>query len=386
MNKEKLVRLNELINNEREEGRLEDVGLCIMQHGKKEMEAYFGQAKEDSIFRIYSMTKPITAVAAMILYERGLLDLKEPIWHFIPEFKKMRVLTECALVPADREIVVFDLLSMTAGLSYDGDENLAELEMRKVLVQIEKELAEGKEIDLVEAVRRFAKCPLVCQPGERWHYGICADVMGAIIQTITGMKYGEFLKKEIFAPLEMQDTGFYLDDKQKERLLPMYIRYNEKGELRQMGRQEMPPLYLVPADPDKSLESAGAGLFSTVTDYMHFAQMLLDKGRYKDKQILGRKTVEWMSMNQLDSEQCDTIYFDSIYGYGYGNFMRVLEDQVVAGSNGSLGEFGWDGMAGAYFMVDPKEELTFVYMQHIRQGGDLSLRRKMRQIIYGALE
>ena len=386
MNQEKLKRLSALIEEERQGGKLEDVGLCVMQHGKIEMEAYFGQANKESIFRLFSMTKPITAVAAFILYERGMLDLWEPVWHYIPEFRKMKVLTEYALVPADREILIVDLLNMTAGLSYDGEDNLAELEMRQILHEIDEDMKKGVPVDLVEAVRRLARCPLVCQPGDRWHYGICADVMGAIVQIVSGMSYGEFLRKEIFEPLEMKDTGFYFTEDRLSRLLPMYTRYNEAGQLRVMAKGEMGSRSLVPGDLERSLESGGGGLHSTVTDYMHFAQMLEQKGRYKDKEILGRKTVEWMTQNQLTRHQYDTIYFDSIDGYGYGNFMRVLDNQNGAVTNGSLGEFGWDGMAGSYFMVDPKENIVFVYMQHIREGGDLTLRRKMRQIIYGAIQ
>jgi CubicO group peptidase (beta-lactamase class C family) len=184
----------------------------------------------------------------------------------------------------------------------------------------------------------------------------------------------------------MKDTGFYVKPEQGSRLAQMYSRIDEEGRLKEADEKAMAWLNMYAPTKPPYIESGGGGLYSTLEDYSHFTEMLAGKGTYRGKRLLGKKTVEYMSMNQLTPEQTKSIYFGGFDGYSYGNLMRVMEDTAKAGSNGSVGEYGWDGLPGTYFMVDPKEELTFVYMQQIEQGGDLELRRKMRQIIYGALE
>ena len=194
------------------------------------------------------------------------------------------------------------------------------------------------------------------------------------------------MKKEIFEPLEMKDTGFYVKEEEYGRLAQMYSRIDDKGRLRESDEKAYAWLNMYAPTKPPYIESGGGGLYSTLEDYSHFVQMLATKGTYQGKRILGRKTVDYISKNQLTPEQEKTIDFDSILGYGYGNFMRVMKDPAKAGSNGSVGEYGWDGLPGTYFFIDPEEELTLVYMQQIEQGGDLELRRKMCQIIYAALD
>ncbi|MGN1180927.1 MAG: serine hydrolase domain-containing protein, partial [Suilimivivens sp.] len=238
----------------------------------------------------------------------------------------------------------------------------------------------------LDIINALGSVPLLFQPGEAWHYGISADVIAGVIEVVTGVTYGEFLKKEIFEPLEMKDTGFYVKEEEYHRLSQMYSRIDGKGRLRESDEKAYAWLNMYAPTRPPYIESGGGGLYSTLEDYNHFVQMLAAKGTFHGKRLLGRKSIEYISQNQLTKDQQKTVDFDSMTGYGYGNFMRVMLDTAKAGSNGSEGEYGWDGLPGTYFFVDPKEELTLVYMQQIEQGADQELRRKMRQIIYAALD
>ncbi len=234
-------------------------------------------------------------------------------------------------------------------------------------------------------LNELAAIPLMFDPGSRWHYGLSADVLGGIVEVVSGMKYSDFLKKEVFEPLGMKDTDFYVPEEKITRLAKMYSYEDAEGHLRLSNEEEL--LWLSEYAPTKKpyIESAGGGLYSTVDDYSRFALMLLNGGECEGVRILGRKTVDYLRTNQLDERQLKTIDFDSIIGYGYGNLNRVMLDLAAADSNGSVGEFGWDGLPGTYFMIDMAEDLVVVYMQQIQQGADQRLRHRMRQAIYSGI-
>ena len=386
MNQEKLSLLNDLFAAEIEENRVQGASILIEHKGKLEFSAVYGGDKKDSIYKIYSMTKPITTVAVMQLYEKGLIDLYDPVEKYLPGFAHMKVSTAKGLVDAKTSITIRQLMNMTSGLVYPGENSEPERVMAELQVDLHERAVKGEPFSNLDICNELAKAPLLFQPGEGWHYGISADIAAAVVEVVTGIPYGEHLKKAIFDPLEMKDTGFYVQPDQMHRLAVMYSRMDEEGHLRRANEKELEWLNLYAPDRPPYIESGGGGLYSTMEDYRHFAQMLLNKGEYKGKQILGRKTVEFISKNQLNDLQMKWVDFDSIEGYGYGNFMRVMMWPERGASNGSVGEYGWDGLPGTYFMIDPKEELMLVYMQQIQQGADLTLRRKMRQIVYGALE
>lgn len=386
MNQEKLSLLNDLFAAEIEENRVQGASILIEHKGKLEFSAVYGGDKKDSIYKIYSMTKPITTVAVMQLYEKGLIDLYDPVEKYLPGFAHMKVSTAKGLVDAKTSITIRQLMNMTSGLVYPGENSEPERVMAELQVDLHERAVKGEPFSNLDICNELAKAPLLFQPGEGWHYGISADIAAAVVEVVTGIPYGEHLKKAIFEPLEMKDTGFYVQPDQMHRLAVMYSRMDEEGHLRRANEKELEWLNLYAPDRPPYIESGGGGLYSTMEDYRHFAQMLLNKGEYKGKQILGRKTVEFISKNQLNDLQMKWVDFDSIEGYGYGNFMRVMLCPEMGASNGSVGEYGWDGLPGTYFMIDPKEELMLVYMQQIQQGADLTLRRKMRQIVYGALE
>ena len=386
MNQEKLLALNDLFATEIEENRVQGASILIEHKGKEEFRQVYGGDKEDSIYKIYSMTKPITTVAVMQLYEKGLIDLYDPVDKYLPGFAHMKVSTAKGLVDAKSKITIRQLMNMTSGLVYPGENSEPERIMADIQTDLHERAVNGEPFSNLDICNELAKAPLLFQPGEGWHYGISADIAAAVVEVVTGIPYGEHLKKAIFEPLEMKDTGFYVRPDQLHRLAVMYSRMDQEGHLRRAGEKELEWLNLYAPDRPPYIESGGGGLYSTMEDYRHFVQMLAGKGEYKGKRILGPKTVEFISKNQLNDLQMKWVDFDSIEGYGYGNFMRVMLHPEMAASNGTVGEYGWDGLPGTYFMVDPKEELMLIYMQQIQQGADLRLRRKMRQIVYGALE
>lgn len=393
MNLKKLELLNGLFEHEIEQGRLKGNSIKIIQKNQEYFTKAYGVDREDSIYRIFSMTKPIIAVGIMILMERGMLELGEAVSKYFPGFCNQKVWNNGTLLDVKREVTIRDLLNMTSGIPYVGTTNESEKRIGIILQDILHKLANGKKPELEEFCNQIGQVPLVFQPGERWYYGYSADILGGIIQVISKKSLGTFLKEEIFEPLGMEDTGFMIDVSKKERLAMCFTEeqqtedaFTQKVSLREATKKELLALALGEATEEPILESGGGGLYSTLEDYSKFATMLLKKGTLGENQILGRKTVEFMTSNQMTPVQKESIFMKSIVGYGYGNLLRIMIDKGEAVSNGSIGEYGWDGMAGTYFMVDPQEELILIYMQQNIKGGDKSLRRKMRQIVYGALD
>lgn len=387
MNKQKLSQVEELFRKEIEAGRLADASLLIFQNDKEEFFRTWGAAKRDTIFEIFSMTKPVTAVAVMILYERGFLDLCDPVSKYLPAFEKCKVLTQKGgLTAAKTPITIKHCMDMTSGLVYPGNENKCETLMAKSVEVLKKKYRSGKPIALSEFAECFAKAPLIAQPGEVWHYGISADVLGMIVSVISGMKLSDFMAQEIFEPLGMNDTGFSVPEEKRDRLAVMYMTDAKTGRIVPADEKKLEELVRRGVEHPIAFEAGGSGLYSTIDDYSVFARMLLNGGEWNGRRILGRKTVEFMRTNQLTKEQMKGIYFEHAFGYGYGNLMRVLADKTVTGTNGSIGEYGWDGLPGNYFFIDPEEKMILVYMQQIAEGQDASVRRKLRQIVYGSLE
>ncbi|MBO5056633.1 MAG: beta-lactamase family protein [Lachnospiraceae bacterium] len=386
MNRQQLKQLDALFEREIQEERIKGASLLVEHKGKREFKNVYGSDREDSIYKVFSMTKPITTTAIMMLYERGLVDLFDPVSKYLEGYGHMQVATTKGLVDAKEPITLKHLLNMTSGLVYPGTESEPERIMEDLYRELHEKAVKGAGMSNLDIINALGSVPLLFHPGEAWHYGISADVIGGVVEVVTGVTYGEFLKNEIFEPLEMRDTGFYVKEEEYHRLAQMYSRIDEKGHLREADEKAYAGLNMYAPTKPPYIESAGGGLYSTLEDYSHFVQMLAAKGSFHGKRLLGRKTVEYISQSQLTDAQAKTIYFDSLEGYSYGNLMRIMTDPAKAGSNGSIGEYGWDGLPGTYFFVDPEEELMLVYMQQIEQGADQVLRRKMRQIIYAALD
>ena len=382
--------MDRILRQEVAEGRVKGVSALVLHKGKEIYYNQFGYAdaengvpmQRDTIIRLYSMSKPVTAAAAMILVERGELDLWDPVSKYLPCFKGQKVWDdEKGEIEAEREVTVFDLLNMTSGITYPDAETEPGRRMQKVMENFVARRNAGERVDTQEYMRGFASVPLVFQPGDRWMYGFSADVLGGVIEAAAGKSFGDFLREELFAPLDMKDTGFFVPKEKLGRFARSY-ELTEEGQLTAYHGSHLGEYY----EEDVAFESGGAGMVSTLDDYSHFASMLAHKGVYGGKRILGRKTVEFMTQNRLTEHQSRTLIWDSVRGYGYGCLMRVLIDQGAAGSNASLGEFGWDGWTGNYVTMDPGEDLVFLYFIQRCGAGTTPAVRKLRMATYAALE
>jgi CubicO group peptidase (beta-lactamase class C family) len=343
------------------------------------------ETKEDTIYRLFSMTKLITSVAVMILYERGKIDLLMPLSHYLPEFKDMMVLDENGERPAKSQITVQQVMNMTAGLVYPDMSFKAGMKMQEAYDNVlYANWKSGKEMNTEEVVKLIAKQPLEFEPGERWRYSTCADVAGRLVEVASGMKFSEFLKKEIFIPLGMTDTDFYVPKEKQDRFSVMYDYDWEKMQLKVAGYNFLGlGDYLNPP----KFESGGAGLVTTVDDYAKFACMLANMGEYgtNGERILSSNTVDFMTTNALTDEQKKYFCWEQLKGYGYANFFRTLEDNVVGCTNATH-DFGWDGYMGDYVSIDAVSGVVILYMQQKFGGCDNSLIRRIRNIVYGGID
>lgn len=366
--------------------------VCVMQHGKEVYRKEYGEADKErhipmagnSIFRCYSMTKPVTAVAVMILMEKGLLSLSDEAGMYIPAFKNQMVLTENGYVPAEREVTIQDLLNMTAGVNYPDASFPAGKEMQDMIDKYYKDVEEGHPVSTYELANLIGKQPLRFQPGDRWNYSFCADVLGAIVEVISGKRYSDFLKEEIFNPLGMKDTDFYVPEEKQDRLMQNYQYMPETQTIEPCTWQHLGLVYMHKKQP--AFESGGAGLVSTIDDYSKFVKMLLGKGTYNGIRILGSATVEFMVQNNLSERQLRSYDWEALKGYGYGNLMRIMTDVQASGGLGSIGEYGWDGWLGCYVSIDPANDLAIIYVIQKCGGNGYRDIQVIRNIVYSALE
>ncbi len=333
----------------------------------------------DTIFRIYSMSKPITSAAVMMLCEEGRLRLSDPVSRYVPEFKdrKVMVMREGGfdLVPAAREVTIHDLLTHTSGLCYPSDEQTPLDEIyRKLFGHLEK----GMELALEKWVLAFIKAdvPLAFHPGTAFRYGLSIDLLGYVVQVVSGQPFDEFLKERIFTPLGMVDTDFWVPPEKVSRFASMYGPSKE-GRLNVISSPDGKDY----TKPDRSL-SGGGGLVSTLGDYFRFGQMLLNGGEFEGARLLGRKTVEWMMQNHLPAGIHDK---NEVWnGFGLGG--AVLINPGLSPRPGSVGKFGWGGAANTEWWIDPAEELNCILMLQYMPGFTIPIVEDFAQLVYAALE
>ncbi|WP_138493340.1 serine hydrolase domain-containing protein [Paenibacillus pinistramenti] len=335
----------------------------------------------DSIFRLYSMTKPVTATSIMILLERGEIDLFDSVSKFIPSYRNQLVVKEGQLVQASREVTILDLLNMTSGLLYDGPD-LAGQQSYALFQELDSRLFSDNPMTTMEFASRLGQGPLSFDPGSSWQYGTSADVLGAIVEAVSGMRYGEFLKKELFDPLEMHDTGFWLPEEKRERLAKTY-QDDGTGGLKLYSGNHLGINHQMDRIP--AFESGGAGLASTIDDAAKFTTMLMNQGSFNGVQLLKPRTVQFLTSASLTvNQQQEFSNWYSLRGHSYGNQMRIMTDPAQAGFIGSTGEYGWDGWLGAYFTNSPQDKLTILFMVQKRDAGTLSVTRKLRNIVFSS--
>jgi CubicO group peptidase (beta-lactamase class C family) len=379
-----------------DDGRLPGYQLTISRRGRIAHLTSYGAADieagraidADTIFRIYSMSKPVTSVAAMMLYEQGRFELTDPISRWLPEFSAPRVYVggpanNPATVPAIEPIRVWHLLTHTAGLTYPFHR-----------VHVTDEIyrlggfdigAEPRGLDLAGTIEAYAEFPLAFEPGTEWLYSVATDVLGRLVEVWSGQSLDQYLRAEIFEPLGMLDTGFHVPAADHDRLSALYamapgltekVRYDTLGE-----PYKKPPQWF----------SGGGGLVSTSADYLRFVRMLLGGGELDGTRLLSPRTVRYMSRNHLpggaDLQAFGRpLFAETRYdGVGFGLGLAVTDDPVAAKVLSGTGESYWGGMASTAFWVDPAEDLAVVFMTQLLPSSTYPLRSQLRQLVYSAL-
>jgi len=392
---ERLGRIDRAMEQSVNEGRIAGAVTLVARHGKIAYFKAFGMADReakkpmhtDNIFRICSMSKPITSVAVMMLYEEGRFMLNEPVSDFIPEFKNMKVLDPPwpqdktsppgALVDAKRPITIFELLTHTSGLTYPWNARLSkaynDAGVGTGLLQ-----QEGSTGD---SIKKLASLPLLFQPGDAWEYSLADDVLGYLVEKVSGMPLDRFYEERIFKPLGMNDSYFFLPDDKVSRLAAAYTYHPDKG------LQPIPEKMVVkegsfsyssdyPNRGPRTYFSGGGGLCSTAEDYYRFCQMMLNKGKLNGVRVLGRKSVELMTQDHVQGK---------VEGMGYGLGFGVNSEERYLTELGSVGGFYWGGFYYTDFVIDPKEDMIVVVMGQVHPTGELNLNARVLRLAYQAI-
>jgi CubicO group peptidase (beta-lactamase class C family) len=382
MSSERLNRIKPVMQRYVDENKLPGLITIVARQGKivhfeKYGNMYIDKPMElDAIFSIASMTKPITSVAIMMLYEEGYFQLNDPVEKYIPEFKDLKVFSHkdklgIHTVDQIRPVSIRDLLTHTSGFCY-GDED----------TPIDSMLNAAKVFDgtLKDMILKLSKMPLLFQPGTEWNYSVSTDVLGYLVEVISGKPLDIFFKERIFKPLKMVDTDFYVPIEKANRIAALYGPSDSTG-IKVIVKTDTLKRILSP----RKFLSGGAGLFSTAKDYMIFSQMLLNKGEYNGVRLLGSKTVDYMTMNHLLDVLLPTKgYAVPEPGNGFGFGFAVVQDVAQLQIIGSVGSYWWTGSHGTFFDIDPSEQLVFLLMTHF-SGGDFEDVNKFVVLTYQAI-
>ena len=394
---EQLERLSDLSNRYVSEGRVPGIVNLVLRNGKViHYEAVGSRGANDSapmqpddLFRIYSMTKPITSVAAMQLYEQGKFQLSDPVSKFIPELRDLSVLNEDGTQsPATRQMTMHQLLMHTAGFSYGFHPDRDPIDR----LYIKADLQKSNDLDAFAA--NLATLPLRSEPGDIYHYSIAVDITGLVVQRLSGLPLDEYIDKYILQPLKMNDTFFEIPPAERHRFVQNHIINPQTGSLVDIAFAPAPYGYrkgVALSDYfDVSLISGGAGLVSTAMDYARFAEMMRRGGTLDGARILSPKTVAFMTRNHLSEESMHAAWEQwptpdiGRPGYGFGLGFGVVTDSTAIGILGSDGEYSWGGAAGTIFWIDPVEEIVVVSMIQLMQS-PWPLRSDVKVAVYQAL-
>lgn len=387
MSSERLERIAPVLQQYVDDGELVGVVSMLARRGEVVHFEEFGDLtrdtgralEKDSIFRIYSMTKPITTMAVMMLYEEGKLQITDPVERYLPEFANVRVAGPGgSLVAPQRPMTVQMLMTHSSGLTYGvfGD-TMVDRQYRDTSVRASP--------DLDVFIERLGPIPLQYQPGTRFHYSVSTDVLGALVEAVSGQSLGEFFQQRIFGPLEMEDTFFQVPAEKLNRFGTNHTYNPQSGEL-EVSDSATASNFV----NRQTFESGGGGLLSTAEDYMRFSQMVLNGGELDGARIIGNKTLEYMTQNHLpgifgdNGQHAPDTLPGFVNGTGFGLGFAVIEDPTAAGGIGSVGEYYWGGAAGTIFWIDPVEELIGVVMiQHMNV--QVPLRATFKALAYGAI-
>ncbi|MDR0641168.1 MAG: beta-lactamase family protein [Treponema sp.] len=369
-----------------DQGEVAGAGAMIIRHGEEAYKKSFGfqdlehrvPMDNETIYRIYSMSKTFTIVTAMTLYEKGLFKLHDPIGEFIPAFKDVKVAAhdergQLRIVDAKSPITFEHLFTMTSGIPYPGADSYSARAAAEAHGRLKGELTTMK------AVEAMAGIPLCFHPGEYWMYGFSHDVLGALIEALSGKTLGVYMKEAVLEPLALRDTAFFVPGEKRSRLAKAY-------EWTEAGLKEKTDLDPVSQNAP-AFESGGGGLNSTLRDIGRYGLMLLGNGKLDGERILSRKTLELIRRNHIvPAQRLAQFGFPSIAGYGYGLGVRTMMDTALAGLNGSPGEWAWDGMLGTWYCVDPAEDMVAVFLIQRYPGANENLPKRFAQTVYGAID
>lgn len=375
-------------------GQIAGAGGLIIRRGVHAYRKSFGMQdieknipmQKDSIYRIYSMTKTFTIAAALTLYERGLFNLHDPIKEFLPSFADIPVARQdhqgmVELIPAKTPLTFYHLFTMTSGIPYPGGESYSARIMGEVHTAIIADAAKGKWWTTAQIVEAASQVPLCFHPGECWMYGFSHDVLGRLIEVIAQKTLGRYMEETIFAPLGLTDTQFYVPAEKRSRLTKPY-KWSEAGLQEAVGLAADPGLVTAPPP----FESGGGGLASTLDDVGRYGQMLLKGGKLAGVRILSRKTIDLIRQNHVPAPLMQKFWFPAMDGYGYGLGVRTMLDTGLVGLNGSPGEWGWDGMLGTWYCVDPAEDMVAVFLIQRSPGANEVLPKRFAQTVYAAID
>jgi CubicO group peptidase (beta-lactamase class C family) len=382
---QRLDRINNVMREHIDQGHLTGASGLIARNGKVVFRETWGDYKPDTIVRMYSMTKAVTGVAAMMLYEEGRFSLNEPLSKYLPEFAKMRVGHESIdasgkrvyyTVPADRPITVRDLFRHTSGLDYQGPkEENGDFAYKKL------EMLGGAPLvpfDLAEAVKRLATAPLNDQPGTTFRYGYSIDVLGRLVEVLSGKTLDQFFEERIFRPLGMNDSAFFVSEEKWKRLAVLYAPKRGGGGIEPSTSPAQESFKKKPA-----LLLGGAGMVSTLDDYARFCMMLVNEGQLDGVRLLSRKSVELMHSDHLGNLGRTGVLPD---GYGFGLTFAVNLGPGKTGTVGSEGEYYWGGAAGTSFWIDPKEHMYGVFLINVLPPTNIPAADQFQRMAYLALE
>jgi CubicO group peptidase (beta-lactamase class C family) len=389
LSSERLERIGTAVQHSIDDKRIAGAVTLVIRHGRVAwfksqgmMDREAGKPmRPDAMFRICSMTKPITSVAVMILYEEGKFLLGDPVSKYLPEFKNPKVLVKPASgepysIPATKEITIRDLLRHTSGLTYNWNADLGAMyekaDVASGLLQYDGTIG--------DSVKRLAGLPLLFNPGDRFEYSLGVDVLGRLVEVVSGVPLDEFFRARIFEPLGMKDTYFYPPENKLDRLAAAYTYYPDKGLNRFPDTPIREGTFVYSADypsrGPKKLFSGGAGLVSTATDYGRFCQMMLDAGKVGNTRLLSRKSVELMTQDTLGK-----ISSDFAFGLGFG----VAGVKGPLSELGSPGEYNWGGFFYTAFSIDPKEQMVVIFMARLHPDGGLTLNQQVHELAYQAI-
>lgn len=375
-----------------EDGKLPGVQVMVMRRGGIAFSREHGQADirrgkpmaPDTIVRIYSMTKPLASVAAMMLYEQGRFQLDDPIARVLPCFKDMRVAAggmwgKIDTVPAEREITFRDLLTHTSGLTY----GFLQSTLIDGLYRDRGIDFQTSPLSLGDLVEQAAALPLLAQPGTEWNYSIATDVLGHLVAVLSGMPFGDFLRERVIGPLGMVDTDFHIAQDKIGRFASNYTR-GPDGRPKLIDDAVEGP-YATP----RLIASGGGGLVGTAADYMRFCRFMLNKGELDGVRLLSRKTVELMTMNHLGGDMASMgqpRFSESPYfGIGFGLGFSIMLDPAKAQILGTPGEYAWGGAASTAFWCDPEEDMAVVLLTQLMPSSTYPIRRELRVLAYQAI-